>query len=542
MTLLLTLVAAASVTALCIGPMIWLAPRLGLVDPPGPRKIHHLPIPRIGGVTIIAGVVAALFATVELNSQLRGVLLGGALLFLVGLWDDFRPLHFTVKFAGQAVACLVALASSGVAIDSITLVERIALPPVLAFAVTFFFLMGVINALNFTDGLDGLAAGAALLSTCAVAAFGMIAGNMMVLSVAAALAGALLGFLPANTHPARLFMGDSGSLFLGFAAAMLAILCTQGDTALSAALPVLVMGWPIMDTISVVGSRLRRGVSPFSADQRHLHHRLLALGLPHGGVVMVVYGVQASLLLLAYVLRFTSDLWILLAFCATTLLTLTGIALAERWRLPQSGAIERPQPDPAARVATAGENSGASTQVWLLLLPLLLLIYAGSVLAGSKTVPLQIGWLAALLSVSLLALLRSRSRIVSLTARALQSVVVVLLVFMEHDGGGLFPLTSSPALILFGVLLLAVAATLSRNRRGAFRVTSLDLLMPLAGLLLWAMAGWEPQMLAIAAPIAKALLLLYAMELIAITQPGQTGLVLASIGCTGLLAMRYWFS
>ena len=209
-------------------------------------------------------------------------------------------------------------------------------------SLTFLFLVGVTNAVNLSDGLDGLAGGMSLLCLCAIALLAAVSGNALVVTLALIECGAILGFLRFNTHPAQIFMGDSGSQLLGFSIGVLAILATQGEsTSVSAALPLLLLGLPILDTLAVMWQRVRAGRSPFSSDRNHLHHKLLALEFAHAEAVAVVYLLQVALFLVAYFLRFESDLVILavfLLFAAAALFALKW-AGATAWRAHSGRAL-----------------------------------------------------------------------------------------------------------------------------------------------------------------------------------------------------------
>jgi len=194
---------------------------------------------------------------------------------------------------------------------------------------TLLFLIGVTNAVNLSDGLDGLAAGNTLLALVFLAVLGMESNASALTVLALALAGGLLGFLRFNTHPARLFMGDTGSQFLGFTAAAVTVLLMQQEASpVSPLLPLLVFGLPILDTLSVMAIRWLRGRPVFKADRSHLHHQLLRLGFKHYEVVAILYALQAIILLLAYVLRYESDIVLLLVYAAYCAAVIGGIVIA----------------------------------------------------------------------------------------------------------------------------------------------------------------------------------------------------------------------
>lgn len=299
------------------------APVLGLVDEPdGDRKIHEAPIPRCGGLAIIMAVfIPTLFWLGDVSS-LSGFFIGAAIIALSGFLDDRYDLDYKWKFIGQIIGVAVFLLGN-VEITKTPFLGLGDITPWLSYPLMALFILGVTNAVNLSDGLDGLAAGSSLLSLGFIGYLSYIAGEMSLALVAGATMGGLLGFLRFNTHPASVFMGDAGSQFLGFVAACLAILATQSpSSAVSPILAIMVVGLPILDTLAVMLLRMRDGQSPFHPDKRHIHHQFLTLGLLHYQSVAALYLLNFVLLSIAYFVRFETDLLVLfsyLLFCTTTL-------------------------------------------------------------------------------------------------------------------------------------------------------------------------------------------------------------------------------
>jgi UDP-GlcNAc:undecaprenyl-phosphate/decaprenyl-phosphate GlcNAc-1-phosphate transferase len=285
-----------------------LARRWDLVDAPGQRKIHTVSVPRIGGVAVTLGMLLALAATASMGHVSAAdvhawspVLLGGALIFGVGLWDDVRPRPAWVKLGVQLAAAGLTVAL-GVRIDHLTLFGVTLGLGSLAVPLTIVWIVGLTNAFNLMDGLDGLASGLAIIAagTCAVVSLARDDAQGYVLLLA--LLGALCGFLPYNFNPATIFLGDSGSLVVGYVLAVTAIPSFQkGATALVVVGPLLLFALPISETLHSMARRLRgQGLRQvFRADQKHLHYRLLGLGLSHRAAVLVLYGLSLSLSLVA---------------------------------------------------------------------------------------------------------------------------------------------------------------------------------------------------------------------------------------------------
>jgi len=309
MTSFLLTFAVAFLGTLALTPLVSrLALRFGFVDVPRkPKQVHRVPVPRLGGLGLflpfLAAVGVSLLLPVEREDplellRLAGLLIGSGLVFAVGVWDDKRELGPFPQFAVQFVAAAVAI-YCGITIPEIANpfggMISFALPVTLA--LTLFWLLGMMNTVNWLDGLDGLAGGVTVIASVLLFVHSYRLGQYSVSLLPLALAGCVLGFLPFNFHPARVFMGTSGALFLGFALGSMAIM---GGAKMATAL--LVMGIPILDVAWQIINRLRLGHSPFLGDRGHLHHRLLDLGLSQRRVVLIFYLVCAAFGALALIL------------------------------------------------------------------------------------------------------------------------------------------------------------------------------------------------------------------------------------------------
>lgn len=325
MIFLTTLLLAVLITIFLTPMLSFLAVRFNAVDIPSERKIHTRPIPRIGGIAMACGAFAPLLFWNYANGFVVSYLAGAAVLVFFGLLDDLRDLSPLTKLFGQIIAALIAIFVGGVEIRSLGMLlpDGYQLPFFISLPLTLLAIVGATNAINLADGLDGLAGGICLLVFTGIGYLSYISGNMVVGLISIALAGVIFGFLRFNTHPASIFMGDAGSQFLGYSAGMLSIALTQGDRILSPVLPLLLLGIPILDTLTVMITRIAHGRSPFSADKNHFHHHLLRLGLHHSFSVVLIYFLQTLLVLTAILGRYQSD-WTLLGgyvvFSATVLL------------------------------------------------------------------------------------------------------------------------------------------------------------------------------------------------------------------------------
>ncbi len=279
---------------------------LGVVDVPEGRRLNKRPIPRLGGLAIFLGILVPSLAFLDLSDQMRGILLGAAVACVVGAVDDFRGLAPLPKLGGQVLAAAIPTAF-GVSIDHFTfpLVGIVDLPSGVGIALTVVWIVAVMNMVNFLDGLDGLAAGVCAISGLTFAILALSLGRVDPAILSAVVAGACVGFLRHNFFPARIFMGDSGALTLGF---VLAAVSVQGlfKTASTVVLflPLLVLAVPIIDTSFVVARRLKHGENPFAADQAHLHFRFLRRGYSQRRAALIMWGWTATLGAAALATRF----------------------------------------------------------------------------------------------------------------------------------------------------------------------------------------------------------------------------------------------
>ena len=338
--------------ALALTPLVRrLAQAMGVVDQPGARKIHTAPVPLLGGVSVIAAVGLTILAAIAFEqvtsqnlpfdiSAVKPIVLGGALVFCVGVWDDCRPLPVWLKFALQAVAAGVAI-GHGIRVNHISLFGGSGLHlGVWGLPISFLWLIGITNAFNLLDGLDGLATGLAMIIAASNATFFYLLGDTQDVLLLLILLGALLGFLRYNFNPATIFLGDSGSLVIGYVLAATALSGTQKSvTTLAVVVPLLVFGLPIADTLLSMTRRFLSSLhllqsskvrlkdrllctqAMFAADKRHIHHRLLALGLSHRNAVLLLYGIAlglSSLALLSVLAQYRNAGMMLITFGAIT--------------------------------------------------------------------------------------------------------------------------------------------------------------------------------------------------------------------------------
>lgn len=300
-------VIAALVVALIGTPLaIRSARRLGIVDRPGGRRIHAQPVPLLGGVAILLGIVVAVVLNLPFTRDDYGAIVIGAILIsALGAVDDAIGVSPPLKFVGQ-VGCAIIPVSQGVTIDHVTLpfIDPVSLGWI-QYPVTVAFIVAVANIVNFADGMDGLAAGLCLISAGTFCILALSLDRFAAATLAAAVCGACLGFLPWNFHPAKIFMGDAGSLPLGFLLASMSITgVMKTAAALALVFPLIVLLVPILDTSFVILKRLKYGQSVTAADRNHLHHRMLRVGYSQRQAALVLYGWCLVLAAFALAVRF----------------------------------------------------------------------------------------------------------------------------------------------------------------------------------------------------------------------------------------------
>jgi len=298
-----------------------LAIKLNAIDvPKDNRRVHKTPIPRLGGLAILAGFIMALIYylimvglnnTEVFNSKIIGLLLGIIIIEIAGIWDDIKPIRAWTKLLFQIVAAAVVV-GCGVRIEGISnpfVNDGFISLGMWSIPLTMVWIVGITNAINFIDGLDGLAAGVATISSLSLLFIAVYLNQWQTIVLAAGLAGATMGFLPFNFNPAKIFMGETGSAFLGFTLGTISIMgLVKSYTAIAIIVPLVVLGLPIFDTAFAIIRRVLSGKSPMQADRGHLHHRLVDSGLSQKQSVIILYIISAFLGLAGIVLIET-ELW-----------------------------------------------------------------------------------------------------------------------------------------------------------------------------------------------------------------------------------------
>ncbi|MFH2000515.1 MAG: MraY family glycosyltransferase, partial [Planctomycetota bacterium] len=316
-----------------------------------------------------------LWATAD--NFVKAYLTGAGILIAFGLADDFKVLSYKMKFLGQFCAALVIIIYGGVRITDLgyLLPDDMVLMNWFSVGFTLIVIVGVTNAINFADGLDGLAGGISLLGFCCIAYFAHLVESKEVFLISLSLAGATFGFLRFNTHPASVFMGDTGSQLLGFTAIVLAVKITQEHTALSPVLPLIILGFPILDTLTIMADRIVQGRFLFGSDKNHFHHRLIRLGFYHTEAVFMIYLIQSVMIISAIIFRFHFAWLLMVGYTIFSVAVVSVFTVADRtgFQVPRYHLIDRIIKGKLKMIKDDNLAIRISFEILKLLLPIILL-------------------------------------------------------------------------------------------------------------------------------------------------------------------------
>ncbi|NQX87058.1 MAG: undecaprenyl/decaprenyl-phosphate alpha-N-acetylglucosaminyl 1-phosphate transferase [Halioglobus sp.] len=535
---LFTFPIALGLSLLIIPVLIRHSAKLGLMDIPAgdSRKLHRESIPRSGGIGIICSAGLALLILFPPDKSILSFLIASLVIICFGLLDDVITLSPLQKLGGQAIGVIIAM-SGGMVMSEFPILANS--PAWFTYTITFLFVMGVINGVNFSDGMDGLAAGITLMSLIFILMLALESGNTLIAAISLAVSASLLGFLRFNTHPAKVFMGDSGSQFLGFVVAWLVIVQSQSDTSpITTLMPLLVLGIPVMDILQVVPVRVHKKLPLAGPDREHLHHQIAKLAFRQEEVVGIMYILQTILLAGAYILRFANDNIILLFYASYVAIVLTTIYVAN-----VSGLQVRTQ-----RPNTSNQRNRFFRRLSKVhpytgrFFGLMIAAYLGmaAILSTTLTTPIlymAIFWAAILLVIKAL----SNNRWPIVLGRIASYTTVILLVFgltiSVHNEVINWVIDGS--LILFSI---ALAIAIRITRRYYFWLTTQDLLLLLFIVIL------APQLPIEIAPessnarlIFRTCILLYASEYV-LARGGRAPENLATVAVIALFLLGLHFN
>jgi UDP-GlcNAc:undecaprenyl-phosphate GlcNAc-1-phosphate transferase len=463
-----------------------LARKANILDIPNDRKIHSVPIPRIGGIAMGLGAFLPIILWAPIDQFVKSMLLGSTIVVVFGLVDDIKHIGFKPKFAGQIIAALVVILYGGLKIKSIGMLapQGYLLPDWLSIPLTLLIIVAVTNAINLSDGLDGLAGGISLLTFLCVGYLAYSYDFQSLETMSVAMIGAIFGLLRYNTHPAVVFMGDSGSQLLGFFAITISLALTQRCNQLSPVLPLYIIGLPIIDTLWVFVRRISLRKSPFVADKNHLHHKLMALGLYHSESVVSIYLFHATLVCMAFIFRSKSD-WFLLSLYGLfsgIMATTAFFVIRNNWKIKRYDFIDKIF---KSRLRTLKDETN-----------LIKFSFKGaeivfiSLIIFSCFLPAHINIYFSFFSMASLFLIILTWLIKKEWTSGLTEITIFLLIpflvyFSEKDTGYLMHTALKNAYTLsFGVLTICTLLTLKFTRRSGFKTTPMDILILLFALVI----------------------------------------------------------
>jgi len=299
MSVIKVFITALLTTSLATPLAIWVAPKIGAMDiPKDGRRVNDHPVPRFGGIAIYCGILTAFVSLWPLTTQTRGLLIGSTFILIVGIIDDLKGMPPKLKFLLQTVAAAI-LWASRIRLIGFTnpfTGNFITFPWVISLFVTLFWIVGITNTINLIDGLDGLAAGITFIASLTVAYTASYKNMTETLTLVLAVAGACLGFLIYNSYPAKVFMGDAGSMLLGYlmsSVSLVGIAPSKSSMLFATIVPVLILALPIFDTAFAIVRRMANHRPIMQADKGHIHHRILAMGFGQRRTALALYSISA---------------------------------------------------------------------------------------------------------------------------------------------------------------------------------------------------------------------------------------------------------
>lgn len=295
------------IVVLIVPIIIKIAHHVNALDIPNERKVHKKPMPRLGGLAIFLGFLIGYMVFCKPTVQMNSILIGSFFIILLGTFDDIKPLTPLIKFGGQLLAAIIVVYYGNIVMQDISAFGLYVNFGIFAKPITILFITAVINCMNLIDGLDGLAGGIATIFFITITIISNILGvsNGLDSSLTLIMIGATLGFLLYNFHPAKIFMGDSGSMFLGYIISIISLLGFKNVTLTSFIVPILILAIPILDTLFAIIRRLLKGQSFAQADKEHFHHQILRMAGNQTKTVLIIYLIQIlfSVASIVYVLR-----------------------------------------------------------------------------------------------------------------------------------------------------------------------------------------------------------------------------------------------
>ncbi len=510
MSNLLILVTAMVLSMAIVPLMIRIAPRVGMIDMPDPRKVHTMPIARVGGIGIVIGALIPIVLWLPFDPLIISYLFGSLVLLVFGVWDDSCELGHYVKFVGQFLAVIPVVYYADIYVSALPVLGDI--PVAVGKVFTVIALVGMINAINHSDGLDGLAGGMSMLSLASLGYMMYMAKDTEMLFVVLSVMGGVFGFLRYNSHPAKVFMGDGGSQFLGFTVGFLAVvLVEKSNPALSPALPLLILGLPIVDILAVFYLRITGGMNWFKATRNHIHHRLLDLGFTHYEAVIIIYLIQMTLVISSIFLMYEYDWLIIFFYLAITSSVFVVLTILEHrgFQVGRTGS---------AFIDELINNRLKNKVVIKVLgrfivlsIPVIFLVVG--VLVDS--VPMDLGYLSLLLFSCILIAFIFLKKYLHLVTKLVLYVTAALVVYLDYlylDHGS--SLLANFEITLYVLLAISIVLIIRFDERGDFEMSPMDYLVAIIVLIAFVAINMSPEEIDYGPAILKLILLFYGCELV----------------------------
>ncbi len=518
--------------------MMRAAPYIGMVDSPDERKVHTAAIPRSGGVGIVIGILIPLLIWLDFSRFSISLIIGCSILLFFGAWDDARTIRPALKFAGQLLAAVLVVYYGEVYVHHFPFLGTEELPVYIGQLFTVIAIVGMVNALNLSDGLDGLAGGEALISLMAITYLAYQFGGAIVIAIAAATIGGIFGFLRFNSHPARIFMGDAGSQTLGFVLATLAVYLTQQvNSLISPVVALALLGLPVVDSIVVFYLRAKRGDSLVVAAKDHLHHRLLVLGFYHYESVMIIYSIQIVLIASATLLPYESDLLLMSIYLGICLFVFSVLTFVERSSWKAHGN------EMSSTIFLSGilkkYESLAIIPYRILKAGMSLFIVVAAIM--SSDVPLDLG-ISSLVLFVLLILTIASSRFGDNLYRLLMFITIGSAIYLLSSYPPPWLLEQVNLIYLFFMMITVISfITIRITVKDRFQITPLDYLVVIMVIIVGVVPGIDHGASSMMWLVVQMIILFYACELVIQDMKSQlnsftgaAGLALALIAFRGL--------
>ncbi len=461
------------VCVLLIPMLIRYASYLGMQDLPDERKIHSSAIPRVGGLAMVCGALLSTLIWIEHSIAIYCYMLSVIIIAIFGIWDDKVQLNHKVKFIGQLFAALLVVTLGDVNINSLPFIYDGIIPDYISMPFTIFALLGITNAINLSDGLDGLAGGSSIFSLGVIALIAYTSGELQLVMLSFAVVGAVLGFLRFNTYPASVFMGDTGSQFLGFSLGVLVIWLSQNYVpVMSPSIAIVALGVPILDTFYVMSQRLLNRQSPFKPDKRHIHHKLLNSGLDHYEAVSSIYLIQSIFVVSAYLFRFQNDYIVLGLY---TIFGLSLIFILEMYSKNKKLSDKKHSDSFFSRLLSRQENRSQLSRFCVGIAAMLMSVYFFLVVLSSDTIPIEVIFISVgLIAFNLILFLNRKSTFIKSILRIdlyLISTVITYLIMINAEMSSSFEQLLS---IVFAILIIVTILGFVFPEKKRLTITPLD--------------------------------------------------------------------